>query len=210
MLEIFSKKEKQYQEWLSKNSNGFVLTTTSSINPNYMSLHNSSCHQIRNYHTNHASDAFTGQKYIKICSNDIEALNIWILSKGAEEFQKCGICKPQIPVFSKGESFSQREKSSSSDDAKRRARLKKAQTIPEITITQTLSYKRNPDVIVEVLLRANGFCERCTKQAPFKRAKDGTPYLEVHHKEQLSNGGEDNVENAIALCPNCHREAHFG
>ncbi|OOL15317.1 hypothetical protein BXQ27_32765, partial [Klebsiella aerogenes] len=26
----------------------------------------------------------------------------------------------------------------------------------------------------------------------------------------LSNGGEDSVENAIALCPNCHRQAHFG
>ncbi|MEY8786001.1 HNH endonuclease [Citrobacter freundii] len=22
--------------------------------------------------------------------------------------------------------------------------------------------------------------------------------------------GEDSVENAIALCPNCHREAHYG
>jgi 5-methylcytosine-specific restriction protein A len=34
--------------------------------------------------------------------------------------------------------------------------------------------------------------------------------LEVHHKKQLSEGGEDTVENAIALCPNCHREAHYG
>ncbi|WP_163591073.1 HNH endonuclease, partial [Klebsiella variicola] len=39
---------------------------------------------------------------------------------------------------------------------------------------------------------------------------DGTPFLEVHHIEWLSNGGEDSVENAIALCPNCHRQAHFG
>jgi 5-methylcytosine-specific restriction protein A len=26
----------------------------------------------------------------------------------------------------------------------------------------------------------------------------------------LSTGGEDTLENAIALCPNCHRRAHFG
>lgn len=33
---------------------------------------------------------------------------------------------------------------------------------------------------------------------------------EVHHKVPLSAGGDDTVENAIALCPNCHRKAHFG
>ncbi|MEY0334745.1 HNH endonuclease [Providencia rettgeri] len=32
----------------------------------------------------------------------------------------------------------------------------------------------------------------------------------MHHVEWLANGGEDSVENAIALCPNCHREAHYG
>jgi len=26
----------------------------------------------------------------------------------------------------------------------------------------------------------------------------------------LSQGGEDIVENAIATCPNCHRQLHFG
>ena len=69
---------------------------------------------------------------------------------------------------------------------------------------------RNPNVIIEVLSRAGGICERCNKQAPFIKKKDNTPYLEVHHKIMLSDGGEDTVENAIALCPNCHRELHFG
>jgi len=26
----------------------------------------------------------------------------------------------------------------------------------------------------------------------------------------LAEGGKDTVENAAALCPNCHKEAHFG
>jgi len=34
--------------------------------------------------------------------------------------------------------------------------------------------------------------------------------LEVHHKVPLAEGGDDTVENAIALCPNCHRHAHYG
>ncbi|MHC1750389.1 MAG: HNH endonuclease [Cellulosilyticaceae bacterium] len=53
-------------------------------------------------------------------------------------------------------------------------------------------------------------CERCGATAPFIRASDGTPYLEVHHKIRLADGGEDTVENAMTVCPNCHRELHLG
>lgn len=71
-------------------------------------------------------------------------------------------------------------------------------------------FQRNPYVVIDVLRRAQGICERCSKKAPFKRKTDGSPYLEVHHKKMLAHGGEDTVSNAIALCPNCHREAHYG
>jgi 5-methylcytosine-specific restriction protein A len=82
--------------------------------------------------------------------------------------------------------------------------------IPKKVYTVVEQFDRNSDVIAEVLLRANGICECCKKPAPFIRAKDGTPYLEVHHKIPLAKGGEDTIENAEALCPNCHREKHFG
>ena len=39
---------------------------------------------------------------------------------------------------------------------------------------------------------------------------DGTRYLESHHVIALANDGEDRLTNVIALCPNDHREAHFG
>jgi 5-methylcytosine-specific restriction endonuclease McrA len=45
------------------------------------------------------------------------------------------------------------------------------------------------------------FANYAKKQAPFNRTKDNSPYLEVHHKKRLSEGGEDSVKNAIALCP---------
>ncbi len=89
-------------------------------------------------------------------------------------------------------------------------RLKNAPKLVEKIEITTVGYKRNPDVINEVLLRAKGICERCNKTAPFIRKKDNSPYLEVHHKIMLSQGGEDTVENAVALCPNCHRELHYG
>jgi 5-methylcytosine-specific restriction protein A len=92
----------------------------------------------------------------------------------------------------------------------RLARLSIADKKPKSIVVQTTNYRRNPDVIVEVLSRANGICENCDKPAPFIRRRDGTPYLEVHHIIQLSKGGNDTINNAVAICPNCHRELHFG
>ncbi|WP_237113909.1 HNH endonuclease [Pseudomonas aeruginosa] len=92
----------------------------------------------------------------------------------------------------------------------RAARLAAAPAMPKVVYRIVREFERNPDVVAEVLLRANGICEACRQPAPFLRRRDGSPYLEVHHITPLADGGEDTVVNAIALCPNCHREKHFG
>ncbi len=94
--------------------------------------------------------------------------------------------------------------------SERDKRLSAAPKKPRQVTAVTIQYYRNQDVVAEVLERAEGVCEGCQAPAPFKRASNGTPYLEVHHKVQLSKGGDDAVENAIALCPNCHRKMHYG
>jgi 5-methylcytosine-specific restriction protein A len=102
------------------------------------------------------------------------------------------------------------KESASLNDEVRRSRLSAAPKKPEPIQVISRAFRRNSDVIVEVLKRAGGKCERCSENAPFFRAKDGSPYLEIHHWIPLSEGGEDTVENSGALCPNCHRELHFG
>ena len=89
-------------------------------------------------------------------------------------------------------------------------RLRNAARLPEKVIVTTVAYLRNRDVIAEALYRSSGKCESCAKPAPFTRASDGSPYLEVHHSVPLAEGGEDTLENAVALCPNCHRRMHLG
>lgn len=101
-------------------------------------------------------------------------------------------------------------KSLKDDDELIKQRLANAPKIPEKVQTISYDFRRNPDVIAAALKRAHGKCELCGSDAPFFKASDGTPYLEVHHWITLSEGGEDTVDNAGALCPNCHKHAHFG
>ncbi len=84
------------------------------------------------------------------------------------------------------------------DTLSRKERLKTASKKPDtLEIIHTV-FRRNPDVIAEVLERAKGTCEYCEKAAPFIRKSDRTPFLEVHHRIPLAQGGEDTVENAVA------------
>lgn len=60
-----------------------------------------------------------------------------------------------------------------------------------------------------VRARARGKCESCDQPAPFMTAK-GIPYLETHHTNRLSDGGLDSPYYVGAICPDCHREIHYG
>jgi 5-methylcytosine-specific restriction protein A len=69
-------------------------------------------------------------------------------------------------------------------------------------------FERNPWVSEFARRRANGVCQLCHRPAPFKD-RDGAPFLEIHHIVWLSRGGDDTIENTVALCPNCHRKMHL-
>ena len=64
-------------------------------------------------------------------------------------------------------------------------------------------YPRDPKVRAAVRQRAAGRCERasCGTSRPY------SGFLDVHHI--LGIGVSDRVWSCVALCPNCHREAHF-
>jgi 5-methylcytosine-specific restriction enzyme A len=68
-------------------------------------------------------------------------------------------------------------------------------------------FQRSVWVAEHAKRRANGVCNLCNQQAPFKH-KTGQPYLETHHIEWLARGGANTIENTVALCPNCHKRMH--
>lgn len=79
----------------------------------------------------------------------------------------------------------------------------------DIISSSVTTYQRDPSVKAWVFKNSNWICECCKKNSPFI-SNDGNPFLEVHHMKRLSDGGSDTVNNVVALCPNCHREIHYG
>lgn len=74
--------------------------------------------------------------------------------------------------------------------------------------TTSKSFDRDPYVSEYVKRRAKGICDLCGNPAPFQDKK-GRPYLESHHVKWLSKGGEDTINNTVALDPSCHRKMHI-
>jgi 5-methylcytosine-specific restriction protein A len=79
---------------------------------------------------------------------------------------------------------------------------------PKTVTRNVVVYERDPQVIASVLDLSNGVCDLCDEPAPFKTSLN-EPFLEVHHVVPLSEKGPDTTDNAVALCPNCHRECHY-
>ena len=50
----------------------------------------------------------------------------------------------------------------------------------------------------QILERDGWRCQQCGSIA----------WLEVHHRQRRSRGGEDSEENLISLCSGCHRAMH--
>lgn len=63
--------------------------------------------------------------------------------------------------------------------------------------------RRDPKVRREVHDRANGCCERQSCRA----RRDFSSFLDIHHILGVDNS--DRPWTCVALCPNCHREAHY-
>jgi 5-methylcytosine-specific restriction enzyme A len=146
-----------------------------------------------------------------------EAFAIEALNSNDQDFGRileCLSLSPDLPVQEltslKHEESLELSKSRADTSQNRIKRIAAAAVKPERLRVYSYTYRRNEDIVAEALFRANGVCEKCAKPAPFLRASDGTPFLEVHHIVPLSNDGEDRLENVLALCPNCHREEHHG
>ena len=119
---------------------------------------------------------------------------------------------PDDTILTEGQDNDEDEIPASDDlDTLRIRALKASATIEAETSkgSKRKYYKRSKAVRDYVLARANGTCECCGSTAPFKR-RNGSDYLEPHHIKRRSDFGPDHPRWVAGICPNCHREIHFG
>lgn len=90
----------------------------------------------------------------------------------------------------------------------RRRAIESQSTTLSVVERLAIVRRRAEAVRLYALERAKGTCEGCEKPAPFE-TRTG-PFLEVHHVFRVADGGPDHPSCVTALCPNCHREVHYG
>jgi hypothetical protein len=126
------------------------------------------------------------------------------LRRGSVRFQLLDFADPNSDAFQV-----QVRRLSSLSDSEMRERLPRLGNLPEKAALVRNAFIRSRVLVAYALRRSDGRCEACGKE-PFRRFKGGEVYLEVHHIVALAMGGFDSEENVMALCPECHRFAHFG
>lgn len=206
-----------FQAWRRLHPDGFFLNCKTRNNT---LLHHVECRHPGGTEWQASSDSNLG-KTLKICSTDYSELKALAAQRGLS-VRDCKDCinevlpddeksHPSLSLQEVENDFSEKlNQSKELSSQVRKMRLDNAPKQPQTIKVQTSVFLRNPDVVVEVLTRSKGFCESCRKKAPFVRSSDNSPYLEVHHIIRLADGGYDTIENALAICPNCHRKAHYG
>jgi 5-methylcytosine-specific restriction protein A len=116
-----------------------------------------------------------------------------------------------IPNLSESEARdieeSQSKRARQLSTAELKARAQKARMAPSKRGAQSTIFVRDAAIAEYVKRLAKGACDLCRNPAPFLN-KSNEAYLECHHIIWLAKGGEDSLENTVALCPNCHRRMH--
>ncbi|MFJ7933693.1 HNH endonuclease [Sporosarcina sp. NPDC096371] len=94
----------------------------------------------------------------------------------------------------------------STEELRRRAELSHGK--PGTRSVRSTTFERDQYIVEYAKRWANGVCQLCEEKAPFNDKK-GKPYFHTHHIKWLSKGGSDTIDNAVALCPNCHDKMHI-
>lgn len=98
------------------------------------------------------------------------------------------------------------KKVKNNDNKTNSSNLMNSELDDDLRLIITKKVKLNKELASEIKARANHKCEYCGQET-FKDDQN-EDYLEVHHIVFLSEGGKDQKDNLIALCPTCHRRAH--
>lgn len=97
-MEVFDNKDAPYLAWLREHSQGYVLNRRRGKSDRYLVLHRAACRRIRDYTQMARPEGFTGRGYIKVCSDSMEELHHYAVTRGGRADSsfsgKCRSCSP--------------------------------------------------------------------------------------------------------------------
>jgi hypothetical protein len=203
-----------YEGWLSAHPSGFMANLSNPPRGEYFRIHRAT-HKLPDRSRPDSLNPRTGNRYSKVTAETIGELVDWARLKlsalGRIGDHYCKTCTPtdDSPVES-APTADLTEYTLRADRMRARGRVKRPVGVPRPKVVQGTAtfFFRDPHVRAWVLDRADGRCELCGT-APFL-TEDEEPFLESHHLVMLSEGGPDTPNNTAALCPNCHRNLHYG
>jgi hypothetical protein len=95
---IFTENGSNYEKWLKKNPNGWVINTTRIPSSMYMVLHRATC-KTPEQRSMTPPPGKPGDGYTKICSANLEALRDWVRDHGRADgtfSTVCPVCEPLV------------------------------------------------------------------------------------------------------------------
>ena len=204
-----------YEQWLSENPDGFMANINREPHARYLKIHRAT-HRLPDRSNPGSINPRTGNNYSKVTANGLSELLEWANEKIPQlevgHINYCKTCNPlaDLPIVS-DPTADLNEYLVRADQLLARGPIQRPLGIqkPSVQKSDVMQYYRDPKVRAWALQRAAGYCELCEMPAPFMTEEDDL-FLESHHLIWLSQGGPDTPENTAALCPNCHRQMHYG
>jgi HNH endonuclease len=205
-----------YEQWIATHQEGFVANAKKAPTARYFRIHRAS-HSLPDRSNPGSFNPRTGRQYSKVTADSIAELNAWAEQNlpGSGAIGTASYCKSCLPTdnspIESGPTTDLDEYVLRADRLRARGPVLKPVGVAKPVSVQcsTTVFYRDPKVRAWILQRAAGRCELCRAPAPFDTSNED-PYLESHHLVTLSEGGSDTTDNTAALCPNCHRELHYG
>lgn len=206
--------EAAYHDWLTNQPDGFVVN----FNKRRWKTSHYMVHRVRcrlmdpeRYQRSESDAPMTGGAYGKLGADDFEDAWTYGMTNGfrQEWMRPCRACLHAHSAPIRPDDRAHPEEAGATDPPARQATASLGNRVPVQRQESRTVFERSPAVVSSVLASAHGSCEMCREPAPFVDDA-GRPFLEVHHVLRLADGGPDTIDNAIAVCPNCHRRLHHG
>ena len=89
----FRDDDRRYLQWVAANPQGFVMNIRRGLNPSDARVHRATCRTIRGEPTR--GGVWTGP-YIKLCANNLNALDAWANARLGKPVRRCGTCTPSV------------------------------------------------------------------------------------------------------------------